>query len=565
MNFFRQNIVHIRSNLLDLNSPETGSMEQEACLTTCFSEFVTLEESEVSRLISSSNLKSCALDLLPACLVSGPIDVLLPSITKMINLSLMSGHFPAEWKMALVLPLLNKRGLDPILKNYRPISNLQFVSKLVKRSVFNQLHEHLLSNNLYPIFQSAHRAYHSTETALLKVQNDPLLNMDRGYVTLLVLLDLSSAFDTIDRSILLSRLQHKFEFDGLALSWFKSYLTRRSFIVLVNNVLSNTFDQEWVVPQGSCLGPLLFVLCFSQLFEITGCYLPDVHVYANDTQLYISFSPNDIEEQLNILSAIEDCAAAIRSWMSEDKLKLNDDKTEFLLVGTKQQLAKVCIKDIKVGCVEISLSSSVRNLGVWFDSSLNMSEHITKLCPPAFFYIYNVRRIRKYLSRDSAETLAYAFISSRLDYGNSLLFGLPQYQIQKLQQVQNASPRLIFSMPTYCHITPLLFDLHFLPVNQRIVFKILLLVYEVLHQLAPSYLVDLISVMPCSSYNLRRNNNGVLLRHPPAHSKKTLGDRFFSHAIPKLWSNLPFEIRCSNSIVSFKSQLKTFLLKKVFH
>ena len=187
------------------------------------------------------------------------------------------------------------------------------------------------------------------------------------------------------------------------------------------------------MPQGSCLGPLLFVLYFSKLFEITGCYLPNVNVYADDTQLYISFSPNDVDEQLNTLSAIKDCIAAIRSWMSEDKLKLNDDKTEFLLVGTKEQLAKVCIKDIKVGCVEISPSSSVRNLGMWFNSSLNMSEHITKLCASAFFYIHNIRHVRKYLSRDSAETLVHDFISSRLDCGNSLLFGLPQYQIQKLQ------------------------------------------------------------------------------------------------------------------------------------
>jgi len=159
---------------------------------------------------------------------------------------------------------------------------------------------------------------------------------------------------------------------------------------------------------------------------------------------------------------------------------------------------------------------------------------------------------------DSAKTLVHAFISSRLDYGNSLLFGLPQYQIKKLQQVQNASACLIFSMPRYCQITLLLFDLHWLPANQQFVFKILLLVYKVLHQLAPSYLVDLISVMPCLSYKLRRNNSGVLLPHLPAHSNKTLGDGSFSLATPKLWNNLPFEIRCSNSIVSFKSQLKTF-------
>lgn len=153
---------------------------------------------------------------------------------------------------------------------------------LVERSVFNQLHEYLLSNNLYPIFQSAYRACHSTETALLKVQNDLLLNMDRGHVTLLVLLGLSPAFDTIDHSILLSRLQCKVGFDVLVLSWFKSYLTGRSFKVLVNDVLSDTFDQEWGLPQGSCLGLLLFVLYFSKLFEITDFYLPNA--------LYLVFS-----------------------------------------------------------------------------------------------------------------------------------------------------------------------------------------------------------------------------------------------------------------------------------
>ena len=287
---------------------------------------------------------------------------------------------------------------------------------------------------------------------------------------------------------------------------------------------------------------------------MTSNHLLNVLVYADDTQPYLSFSPNDIDEQLNTLSAIEDCAAAIRKLKfvlrhpRSDFKKLNDDKTEFLLVDTK--LAKVCIKDIKVICVEISPSSDVRNLGVRFDSSRNMSEHITKLCASAFFYIYNISRIRKYLSRDSAKTLVHAFISSRLDYGNSLLFGLPQNQIQKLQ---NSSARLIFSLCRYCHITPLLFDLHWLPVNQQIVFKILWLVYKVLYQLASSYLVDLISVMPCSSYNRRRDNNGVLLRHLPAHSKKTSGDRSFLRAAPKLWNNLPFEIRCSNSIVYFSS------------
>ena len=180
----------------------------------------------------------------------------------------------------------------------------------MERSVFNQLHEYLLSTDLYLLSFNLLIEHHGAETALLKLQNDLLLNMDRGHVTLLVLLDLSSAFDSIGHSILLSRSQHKFGFHRLVLSWFKSYSTGRSFKVLVNDVLSDAFDQEWGVRQDSCLGPLIFVLYFSKLFEITGYYLPDVHVYADDTQLYISFIPNDIDEQLKIICAIEDCVAA---------------------------------------------------------------------------------------------------------------------------------------------------------------------------------------------------------------------------------------------------------------
>ena len=187
-------------------------------------------------------------------------------ITKIINISLDTGCFPNDWKEAIILPILKKAGLESSFDNLRPISNLAYISKLIERAVYNQIHDHLLCWNLYPILQSAYRQYHSTETALLKVFNDILMNMNSQRVTLLVLLDLSSAFDTIDHKILLERLSSKFGFRGKVLNWFSSYLSGRSYRVVLNGTSSDKYELNFGVPQGSCLGPLLFILYASNRY-----------------------------------------------------------------------------------------------------------------------------------------------------------------------------------------------------------------------------------------------------------------------------------------------------------
>ena len=156
------------------------------------------------------------------------------------------------------------------------------------------------------------------------------------------------------------------------------------------------------------------------------------------------------------------------------------------------------------------------------------------------------------------------FITSRLDYCNGLLYGAPEYQIKKLQRVMNASARLVYRAPKYCHITPLLRELHWLPVRLRVDFKILLVTFKVLHGVAPSYLKDLVSVLPDSHYQLRHNNNGILLERPRLRTKKTMGDHPFSIAAPILWNSLPLPIRQETSIDSFKCSVKTYLFKKAF-
>ena len=181
-------------------------------------------------------------------------------------------------KMPWFFPLLKKDGLEPIFKNYRPVSNLQFVSKLTESVVVKQLQHHIITNNLFPKLQSSYRKFLSTETALLKVKIDILLNMNRQHVTLLVLLDLSATFDTIDHGILLERLGHAFGVQDMALSWFTSYLTGRTQQVSIDGTLSTKFNSECGVPQGSCLRPLLFIIYAGKIFEIDSGYMK-IHIF----------------------------------------------------------------------------------------------------------------------------------------------------------------------------------------------------------------------------------------------------------------------------------------------
>ena len=426
------------------------------------------------------------------------------------------------------------------------------------------MNNHIMQFGLYPVLQSAYRKGHSTETTLLKIQNDILLNMDKQNVTLLVFLDLSAAFDTVDHDILISRLQSSFGIKGNVLNWFSSYLSNRTQRVTLSGCVSDSFSLKQGIPQGSCLGPLLFTIYASKLFQIIKTHLPDVHAYADDSQLYLAFKPDSELNRDAAVESMELCVKDIRTWMIADKLKMNDGKTEFMIIGTKPQLKKVNIDHLMVGSSKVSPVPIVKNLGTWFDSNLNLREHINKTCRAAHFQLHNIRHIRKYLSDVATKTLVHAFIIGRIDYCNSLLYGLPSVHLNKLQRVQNSAARLICNISRYEHITPVLYTLHWLPVQYRVNFKVLILAFKAIHGLAPDYISDLICIRDKSPYSLRSNNIGLLLAQPRARFKKTLGDRSFTSAAPKLWNMLPCHIRNADSFNSFKKSLKTHLFRLAF-
>jgi len=551
--FFSSKILGLRSKI-DL-MPFQPTIPDPTFIGVPLFTFKLVTEVEVLSTLKEMHFKSCDLDPIPASLFSQIYQHLLPSITTIINSSLASGVFPSAFKTALVRPLLKKDSLDPNnLKNYRPVSNLPFLSKLLEKIVLKQLNDHLSLHNLHHPYQSAYRANHSTETALVQIVNDLLLATDAGQISLLTLLDLSAAFDTIDHSILLSRLEHSFGIKGSALSWFSSYLSDRFQSVMVNGCQSEQVRLSCGVPQGSVLGPVLFTLYTSPLANIISQHSIKHHFYADDSQLQISTTPDDLA---SILTETNNCYSDIQNWMVQNKLQLNGEKTEAMLVGTKNKLASVSIKSIQLGNNVITLSDSVKNLGVTLDNTLSMKNFLIQTCQSCYFQIRRIGYIRRYLSEEATAKLVTSLILSRVDYCNALLSGLSVSSLSSLQRIQNTAARLVLKKKKFDHVSPLLRSLHWLPVANRIEYKLNILCYKAIHKAAPSYLCDNISFY--TPARTLRSVSDPLSLQIPRYKLSSVGRRSFAVSGPTSWNKLPLSLRQQPTLSAFKTNLKTHL------
>ena len=247
--------------------------------------------------------------------------------------------------------------------------------------------------------------------------------------------------------------------------------------------------------------------------------------------------------------------------MTANKLKLNNDKSEFLFLHSRFRHS-LPPSTISVGMENIRPSQQARNLGVIFDDTMLLSPHVNTIVKGAFYHIRNISKIRKYISKSTTEILIHSFVGSKLDFCNSLLFGAQKRDIVRLQSVQNAAARIIAGLKKRDHITETLRDLHWLPIEERIVFKINLITFKTLNGSGPRYLDDILQFYH-QSRALRSSRDHLRLEEPN-FNMKTYGQRAFSVAAPRLWNKLPFEIRACSDVNLFKSKLKTFLFKKVY-
>ncbi len=506
----------------------------------------------VSKLLLSSHPTTCPLDPIPSHLLQAISPTLLPALTHIINTSLLTGIFPTAFKQARVTPLLKKPTLNTsLLENYRPVSLLPFIAKTLERVVFNQVSLFLSQNNKLDAKQSGFRSGHSTETALLSVTEALRIAKADSKSSVLILLDLSAAFDTVNHQILLSTLS-SLDITGIPLRWFESYLTGRSFRVAWVGEESKAHKLVTGVPQGSVLGPLLFSTYTTSLAPIIQAHGFSYHFYADDTQLYLSFRPDDP----TVAARISGCLADISAWMKEHHLQLNLAKTELLVFPATSTLHHDFM--IQLGSSTITPSASVRNLGVIFDGQLTFKEHIAKTARSCRFALHNIRKIRPFLTEHAAQILVQALVISRLDYCNALLAGLPSNTIKPLQKIQNAAARLVFNEPKRAHVTPLFVSLHWLPVAAHIQFKTLMLAYRTTTGSAPTYFHSLLRIY-IPSRSLRSASERRLVV-PSQRGSKSLS-RTFSFTVPGWWNDLPTPIRNAGSLSNFKQQLKTHLFQ----
>ena len=487
--YFHNKILSIRTN----RSSHTPPAPSPASVS--LSHFSPITFTDLMSIIKSESSFSCSRDL-----KDFSFFFFYRIILKLINLSLATSKFPTSFKSSIVTPILKKPSLDPsIISNYRLFTNLSFLSKILEKAIYLQLSNFLLSNNLLPSTQSGFRPSHSTETCLLKISNDALLASDSGKLSLLLSLGFSSAFDTVNHSLLLQHLNSFFGISGSSLSWLTSYLSNRSSAVSINNSSS-----PLSVPFDVSQRPLLFILYTSHLPCLIQFFSFQSQFFADDTYIFSSFPLSSLSSILEKLSL---CLSFILSWSDSMQLKLNSSKFNFIYLSKPKSLPS-SLPPIMISDLTIYPSSTIRCLGFLLNSFFSFNPQILSVAFSCFYHLRRIRQISSYLDDASLKVLVCSLVLSRLDYCNFLYFNLPKSTLYPLIKAFNSAARLVSHTSKFSHISPSLVDLHWLPPHFRFSFEICTLMYKISHSNSPSYLSNLL--LPLKRAGLRSSTRSQL-------------------------------------------------------
>jgi hypothetical protein len=462
----------------------------------------------------------------------------------LVNISLQEGSMECL-KNAVIAPLIKEiDGMmdKDVYKNYRPVSNLQFVGKLIERVVgTKRIH--------------GYKKFHSSETLLLEVVNDLLMSCDNGKPSIVLLLDLSAAFDTVDQQKLLQILQYEIGVEGIALQWFKSFLCGRTQKVKLGQSYSQEGSLDFGVAQGSVLGLILFNIYIRMFPEHMKTTLFDTFGFADDHQLIKTFLP---VLQVHALGGdIQNCFDEISNWMNEYFLRLNASKTKILVIIPPSLRKSINIRGTFINGDCIRFVHSAKNLGVLLDDELSFERQILKVVKVCFFSIRTLSRIKCFLTESQLTTAICAFVFSRLDYCNVLYYNIKGHLLKKLQSVQNSAARLLQRKrgDVGVDIDSFMRKRHWLCVRDRISFKICLLVFKTLCGCAPAAMQKM--------FTYSKSERTLKLEQPPF--KTNFGKRAFSRVAPRMWNVLPKSVRSLAELNEFKMALKTYLFDHGAH
>jgi hypothetical protein len=494
---------------------------------------------EVVKLLSSiPNGKATGLDNIQVRLLKASAPSIAPSLAYIFNMSLKTGMFPHEWKHARITPIF-KKGTKTNPGNYRPVSVLPVVSKFMERIVHKQLYEYLSANNLLSLQQSGFRRKHSCQTSLHRLTEQLYSDLYDGNVVGLVALDLQKAFDTCDYSVLTKKLSY-YGVRNVELMWFKSYLESRTQLCTIFNNYSDPEIVKCGVPQGSIIGPLLFIVYVNDLPScFTRCH---VNIYADDTAFYFA------DKTVNCVNEVlQNELDEVYRWLCANKLSLHVGKTQCMLICSRQKRTHITDNlDLSINKNDISQTDSIKYLGLLIDQNLRFDKYMHELMGKLNRAVGVLRRASQYVNQQTRVMLYNTLVLPHLDYCSTVWgANITSTDYKKLQRIQNCAMRVILECHHRTHIQDMLDSLHWLNVRQRFSFNILCLMWKIENGTVPEYM------------NLHTNSNTV---HQHQTRQAVRGDKFRENCHKssllrtggQLWNSLPENIRSIGTLSAFK-------------
>ena len=530
-----------------------SSFYEKLNINSIFSFKAVDEETIVNILQNMKESKAPGIDNINGRFLKDGAKIIAKPIAQLCNLSLSSSSFPSCCKTAKLKPLF-KKGSKTDPQNYRPISLLPIISKVIERVVHNQTNSFLTKNKVLYNFQSGFRNKHSTDSCLSYLNDKILKGFDSGLLTGMILIDLQKAFDTIDHEVLFKKLSYM-RFSPKTISWFKSYLSNRTFKVNINKVFSDPGDLTCGVPQGSILGPLIFLLYVNDMPQSVECNL---YLYADDSCLVFQHkNVKEIEKQLN-----KDFSN-LCDWFLDNKLSIHfgEEKTKSILFANKIKVKKLDKLDIIYKDIKIKQHSNVKYLGCILDETLNgesMALHVLNKVNSKLKFLY---RKNKFLSPALRRLLCNAIIQPHFDYACSAWF--PNLNLalkKKLQTAQNRCVRFCLQLGNRDHVGNKEFEkMNWLNINDRFEQCVSTSVFKFFSNNSPLYISEIFC--PAGKKGVSTRNSFQRLTQPLR--KTSQGQKCLSYIGPSVWNKLPENIKKSSNLVTFKHEVKKYYLNEL--
>ena len=483
--------------------------------------------------------------------LSSPI--IAPLLAHIFNLSLAQGILPVDLKTALVTPIFKNKGSKDYPGNFRPISVIPTIAKIMEKAVKIQIVNYFTENNFFCKQQSAYLKFHSTSTALHDLVDNWLSNIENGNINITVYLDLTKGFDIVSHEILFSKLA-KYGIINTALEWFSSYLSDRTQRVKCNNDISSSLPVSMGVPQGTILGPILFLILvndFPNCIKNGKCIM-----YADDTTILCS-----AKDEIDLKRKINDCMDEALKWFKKNRLLVNINKSNFMIISSKRKVDEISDINVDVNDYCLNKCDETKLLGVMIDSYLSWQPHVEYLYSKIVPKIGLLHRLRQTVTSDILNIIYLSIIQAYFDYCITIWGSCSKTLLCSVQKLQNKAARAVTGNFDFnSSVSDMIKQLGWMNITKRFNYFMLILIYKCLNGQAPSNLSDKLCFVNDTHCYITRSVMNENLAVP--FSKGALFHRSFSYNGPKLWNDLPRDIRRNKSIFSFKKQLKEYLMSE---